>query len=163
MTHPAPTPRMGAEFDEFLFATIGDDRYGQPLSVLSALARSDVDPWREAARLSRISREAAATRLTALIAALPDESIAELPVDPIARNLVARLPSGGKFAPRPHESPAAECENARAALASGALVLLTALALLISAPQAPDSRQNAVSFASTASAATGSVPPFARN
>jgi hypothetical protein len=163
MTHPAPTQRMGREYDEFLFTTIGDDRHGQPLSVLSALARSNVDPWQEAASLSRIPRNAAATRLTALIAALPDEPIAELDVDPIARDLVALLPDGRSLAPRSDESSATERENMRAALGFGALVLVTALALLISAPQSPGSRQSAGSFASTASAAITPASPFAHN
>jgi hypothetical protein len=141
MTHPEPTPRIGREFDKFLFATIGDDRHGQPLSVLSALARSDVDPWQEAAGLSRISREAAARRLSGLIAALSDEPIAQLPVDPIVLALVALLPGAGSLAPRSHESSATRRENARAGLGLGALVLLTALALLISAPRSPGTRE----------------------
>jgi hypothetical protein len=37
-----------AEFDNFLYASIGADRNGMPLSVLSALARLDLDPWEEA-------------------------------------------------------------------------------------------------------------------
>ena len=52
----APTPSisvLGSEFDDFLFAPIGDDRNDMPLSVLSALARLDVDPWEEAAELAR--------------------------------------------------------------------------------------------------------------
>jgi hypothetical protein len=163
MTHPAPTPRIGREFDEFLFATIGDDRHGQPLSVLSALARSDLDPWREAASLSRIPREAAARRLSALIAALSDEPITRLPVDKIVADLVALLPGDEVLAPRSHEPSATACENARAVLAVGALVLLTALALLISAPQPPGSRDGAGSFAATASAAITPFPPFAHN
>jgi hypothetical protein len=32
----------------------------------------DLDPWQEAASLARMPMEAAATRLTALIVALPD-------------------------------------------------------------------------------------------
>ena len=66
MTHAAPAPLIGREFDSFLFASIGDDRHGQPLSVLSALARSDVDPWEEAGALARISRKKAKARLTAM-------------------------------------------------------------------------------------------------
>jgi hypothetical protein len=163
MTHPAPTPRMGREFDEFLFATIGNDRHGQPLSVLSALARSDVDPWQEAASLSRIPRKAAAARLSALIAALSDEPIAGLPVDPIVIDLVGRLPGAGGLAPCSHESPATGRENARAVLGLLGLVLLTALALLISAPQSSGSLHSAGSFASAASAAITPVSPFAHN
>ena len=39
-------------FDPFLFATIGEERNGMMLSVLSSLARLDLDPLREAANLS---------------------------------------------------------------------------------------------------------------
>ena len=48
MTHAALIPLLGREFDDFLFASIGDDRNGPSLSVFSALARLDVDPWKEA-------------------------------------------------------------------------------------------------------------------
>ncbi|MGO9740546.1 MAG: hypothetical protein ACLPN5_03340 [Roseiarcus sp.] len=44
MTHTALTPLLGREFDDFLFAPIGEDRNGTTLSVLSALARMEVDP-----------------------------------------------------------------------------------------------------------------------
>ena len=37
-----------SEFDSFLCAPIGEERNGMLLSVLSALARLDVDPWQEA-------------------------------------------------------------------------------------------------------------------
>ena len=43
-----PPPR----YDEFLFATICENPNGTQLSVLSALARTNVDPWEEAERLS---------------------------------------------------------------------------------------------------------------
>ena len=39
MTHAALTPLLGREFDNFLFASIDDDRNGPLLSVVSALAR----------------------------------------------------------------------------------------------------------------------------
>ena len=54
MTHAALAPLIGAEFDKFLGAPIGEGRNGTPLSVLSALARLDVDPWQEAASLARM-------------------------------------------------------------------------------------------------------------
>ena len=46
---------LGSEFDDFLFAPIGEERNGMPLSVVSALARSDLDPWQEAAQLARLA------------------------------------------------------------------------------------------------------------
>jgi hypothetical protein len=73
VTHAALLPLIGPEFDEFLGASISEDRNGTGLSVLSALARLDVDPWEEAASLAQMPRRAAAVRLTALIDALPRE------------------------------------------------------------------------------------------
>ena len=43
MTHAALSPLIGPEFDEFLGASIGVDRNGTGLSVLSAFARLNVD------------------------------------------------------------------------------------------------------------------------
>ena len=92
MTHAALSPLIGREFDEFLGAPIGEDRNGMTLSVLSALARLDVDPWLEATSLARMPRQAAAERLTALIDALPREPPSAIPSQTSAADLVALLP-----------------------------------------------------------------------
>ncbi len=92
MTHAALSPLIGREFDEFLGAPIGEDRNGTTLSVLSALARLDVDPWLEATSLARMPREAAAERLTALIDALPRDPSSAIPSQTSAADLVALLP-----------------------------------------------------------------------
>jgi hypothetical protein len=42
------------------------------LSVLSTLARMDIDPWQKAAKLIRLPRKTATQRLASLIAALTD-------------------------------------------------------------------------------------------
>ena len=63
--------RPGSEFDEFLYASIGDDRNGMPLTVLSALARSDVDPWEEAFKLAQLPKQSAVSQLAFLLGALP--------------------------------------------------------------------------------------------
>ena len=60
------------EFDSFLFATVGEEVDGVPLSVLSALSRLDLDPRDEAARLSHLTKEAAADQLASMIARLSD-------------------------------------------------------------------------------------------
>jgi hypothetical protein len=44
------------EFDDFLYAPIGADRNEMPLTVLSALSRLDIDPWKEAAELSELQK-----------------------------------------------------------------------------------------------------------
>jgi hypothetical protein len=92
LTHAALSPLIGPEFDEFLGAAIGEDRNGTGLSVLSALARLDVDPWQEATSLARMPREAAAARLTELIDALPRSSSDAIPSRMSAADLVALLP-----------------------------------------------------------------------
>ena len=160
MTHAAPL--IGREFDSFLFAPIGDDGHGQPLSVLSALARSDVDPWEEAGALARMPRKKAKARLTALIVALPDEPIAALRLDAIASDLVALLPRANNFVPRP-QSDVRRSENAQAWLGLSVLVVLTAMALIISAPQTQGPGPSANSFASTANVSMRPVPPVAHN
>jgi hypothetical protein len=84
--------QLGPEFDNFLFAPIGEDGNGMVLSVLSALARLDIDPWQEAAKLSGLPGGAATQRLASLIAALPDESSAYRDAATVAARLVALLP-----------------------------------------------------------------------
>jgi len=56
MSSSASVSVLGTEFDDFLFAPIGEDRNDMPLSVLSALARLDIDPWQEADKLARLPR-----------------------------------------------------------------------------------------------------------
>jgi hypothetical protein len=95
MTRSASAFFQGHEFDSFLLAPIGEEKNGMLLSVLSALARRDIDPWQEAARLSRLPRAVATDSLCAVIAALP-AGVAH-PADPrsIAERLIALLPAGG--------------------------------------------------------------------
>jgi len=92
MTRSVSVVVRKSELDNFLFATIGDDRNDVPLSVLSALARLDVDPWLEAAELARLPRETATQRLASSIAALPDRQSAYLEHGTIAARLIALLP-----------------------------------------------------------------------
>lgn len=86
-----PNTRIGCEFDKFLHATIGDDD-GMPLTVLSALARLNVDPWEEAAKLTRLTEQCAVVQLAALLGALRHGPL--LCPDPagIAAPLIALLP-----------------------------------------------------------------------
>jgi hypothetical protein len=89
-----------SDFDDFLFATIGDDNNGMQLSVNSALARSDVDPWEEAAALARLPAETATRKLASLIAALPDGPLARPDPETNAARLIALLPrSAGSDSP----------------------------------------------------------------
>jgi hypothetical protein len=59
MMNAVTTPRLGCQFDRFLYASVGEDSNGMPLTVLSALARVDVDPWEEASKLTQLPRASA--------------------------------------------------------------------------------------------------------
>src|ERR1700678_1235307 len=82
----------GAHFDRFLQAPIGEERNGTMLTVLSALARLDVDPWEEAAALARLPVVAAARKLGLLLAALPNRTIGDPDSGTVALRLIALLP-----------------------------------------------------------------------
>jgi hypothetical protein len=92
MTRSVPVAVPGPEFNDFLFAPIGEDRNGMSVSVLSGLARSDVDPWQEAANLAQLPGETAIQRLASLIGALPDRASAYPDARLIATRLLALLP-----------------------------------------------------------------------
>ena len=61
-----------SEYNAFLFAAVGEEKVGLPLTVLTALTRLGFDPWREAARLSDLPRETAARAFAVTIAKLPE-------------------------------------------------------------------------------------------
>ena len=90
---PTSVTFFRSEFDEFLYAPIGTESNGMPLSVLSALARLNIDPWEEAAELSELPKDAAAKRLLTLIAQSPVGRLAHEDCPPITRRLVELLPS----------------------------------------------------------------------
>jgi hypothetical protein len=78
------------DFDEFLFAPVSQDASGAPVSLLTALARLNIDGWEEAEVLARMSTDAATTKLAGLLSqppndAAPDESVT------IAKRLVVLL------------------------------------------------------------------------
>jgi hypothetical protein len=91
------------EFNDFLFAPVGDDEHDMTLSVLSALARLDVDPWKEAADLSELPRKRAIERLAALLARLPPPAKQADP-SAIAARLLALLPDCRSSAGLSHET-----------------------------------------------------------
>ena len=86
------TVSPGSEFQNFLYAPICQDPDGMTLSVLSALARQDVDPWTEAARLSALPREAATQQITDLLGGLPRRTLACVNCVEVAARLSALLP-----------------------------------------------------------------------
>jgi hypothetical protein len=81
-----------SEFNDFLFASVGEETNGMQLTVLSALSRLGFDPWGEAARLSDLPEGAAAGALAAAIAGLPAGNWKVSDCCAIAARLVNHLP-----------------------------------------------------------------------
>ncbi len=83
------------EFDDFLYAAIGSDKDEMPLSVLSALARLNIDPWEEAAELSELPKSPAIQRLASLIMQLQGGRWTQADSRTIAVRLIELLPHRG--------------------------------------------------------------------
>jgi len=83
---------LSTAFDDFLYAPIGEERNGTVLTVVSALARQNIDPWAHALHLSRLPGQIALRELTSLIEALPAAFVTRPAADAIAARLIALLP-----------------------------------------------------------------------
>lgn len=97
-----------SSLNAFLFADVGVEANGMALSLLSVLARFDLDPWQEASRLADLSRTQSIEALAELISmsitcCSPAEAV------PIATRLVALLPrragAAGIVRPDPLRQP----------------------------------------------------------
>jgi hypothetical protein len=87
------------DLNNFLFAAVGEERNGIPLSMISALAQLDLDPWDEARRLSTLAKHEAVERLTELILRLPGLRRPSSEARQIAVGLVDVLPHNGAAEP----------------------------------------------------------------
>lgn len=91
MTRSISVGAPATGFERFLYTLVGQDHNGLPLSVLSVLARRDVDPWEEALQLSRLPEDKAVKRLIGLLGAEPRESV-ETQEPALATRLIRLLP-----------------------------------------------------------------------
>jgi hypothetical protein len=89
---PASLSTLPSAYDDFLYAPVGESTNGASLTVLSVLARQNIDPWEEAADLSRMPHANAARRLISMITVSPGQSSSEAAV---ADRLIALLPGRG--------------------------------------------------------------------
>jgi hypothetical protein len=115
----------GPEFNAFLYASLGEERNGMQLSMVSALARNGMDPWQEAARLAALPRDAAIDGLGRLLDRLPGGQSSDTAV--LAARLVALLPQ---------IRPGALADKAKTGLGTktgfiAAIALVIALALAV--------------------------------
>jgi hypothetical protein len=121
---------MLPEFDSFLFAPVGEEVDGVPLSVLSALSRLGLDPRHEAARLSHLTKEAAADQLAKMIARLSDRRWTLSETRRIAGRLIERLPTSTTACkPDPSEAGPMPTPDSRASHFFVYLALLIALVI----------------------------------
>ena len=95
MTPASSTFFFRPELDDFLHAPIGIEMNEMPLSVLSALARLGLDPWKEATELSELPSDSATERLAALIMRLPGGRWTQADSRGIAHRLIGLLPRRG--------------------------------------------------------------------
>jgi hypothetical protein len=123
--------------NEFLFAEVGTELNGSPLTILSVLARLGQDPWAEAARWTKLPKSAIIDRLAQSIAQMPlaPQAIAE--ARSTAARLIVLLPSQAQ-APRTEQKSAAAAKPAMpkwalAAVLGAAVVLGVTFSLLPSA------------------------------
>jgi hypothetical protein len=66
---------LDSRYDEFLFAEVGEQANGMPMSMASAFARLGLDPWEEAARLAALPASAARVALAEMVAHMSDVAL----------------------------------------------------------------------------------------
>ena len=99
MNNPPSTSIPSSRYNDFLFAPICEDADGMRLSVLSALARMDVDPWEEATKLAAMPRAIAQSTLISTLDLLSGRSWKPAEAEVVAARLIRLLP-GGAEAPK---------------------------------------------------------------
>ena len=130
MISSAPTSSPTSAFNPFLYATVGDDKNGMALTVLSVFARQDVDTWQEAADWSRLSGETAIQRITSRLETIPgDPSLIDRAA--IAQRLLALLPRPRAVAGPPGRIFGRLPAGIKSIGSSGLSVVLIYLALMV--------------------------------
>ncbi len=121
---PQAFPSLGPEYEPFLYAVVCDEGNGTSLTMVSAIARTGADPWKEAARIAKLPKAAA---LEALARMIPDRGGADRVA--IADRLFALLPAAraNRNIPFVGTTSAAPLRNR---LIPAVIVLLIGLALV---------------------------------
>lgn len=115
MVHLSSSTSPAGGFESFLSASITEQENGTPVSLLSALIRSNYDPWEEAARLARLPPDRAQWALVGLLNELLGRGVAFTESENLAKALAQLLP-----AQEPPCFSAVETEKSR----DGALLLI---------------------------------------
>ena len=112
---------LHSDLNDFLYAPIGNEQNGMPLSVVSGLTRLGLDPWEEAAQLASLPKALAAEALAPIIARLPFDRPERSDYIAISRRLVELLP----------EQPAAASPGRQQTGANGTKFLQTMQTILV--------------------------------
>lgn len=142
-----------SRYENFLLAPICDEPGGMRLSVLSALARMNVDPWEEAARLAGLATADAQKTLVSTLNRFPGKRQRSAETEALAARLIALLPRADK-ATIAKQATIAEGPTKRYSAWLMWLCLAIAMSFLI--PHQQSTTTNAESPRSTSKAA--SVP-----
>ena len=89
-------PRSG--LNAFLFAEVGTETNGSPLTILSTLARLGQDPWAQAAQWAKAPRDTIVDGLARCIAQMPLDAEALRDAHATAARLVLLLPTRAAIA-----------------------------------------------------------------
>jgi hypothetical protein len=89
---------LTTQFDAFLFAPVCEDLNGLQISVLSALARMNRDPWKEAARLAAMPKASAETALVSTLQLAAANGWDPMQANKLSARLVSLLPHAGVIA-----------------------------------------------------------------
>jgi len=60
-------PPLGQEYELLLYTVVCNEGSGMPLTMISAIARSGADPWKEAARIAKMPKMLALDALARMI------------------------------------------------------------------------------------------------
>jgi hypothetical protein len=128
MTLAARFSLLHSDLNDFLFASVGDEQNGMPLSVISALTRLGVDPWEEAGRLAALPKALAAEAMASMIARLPIARPLRSDNLAVSHRLVELLPTHPQAGPPTREQTAGKDKRYfRALMLVGCLALGMAL------------------------------------
>ena len=130
MTDSASVKNFKSEFDAFLFSPVGEDKNGIELRVVSLLARQDVDPWEEAAKMARLPLKLATASLTSLIAQSSGELKFQQDPEIVASRIMGLLPRQSSIAlPLNGSPPFFGVSNETSVLASVVFALMVLVSI----------------------------------
>jgi hypothetical protein len=86
-------PSYNSRFDSFLYEVILEEQFGASLTVLSLLARQNMDPWEEATKYAKSPGGAAVANLSDLLSCVMGYSSLDERVRAEAVRLLHLLPS----------------------------------------------------------------------